>query len=83
MPRTPLAMRSILVPEPALRKGGELHVVLRIRRRQYYRLRPGVFEQDPFESREPGRVQVLNNLQDSRGVKTVEALVPIHQRAVD
>ena len=70
----------------AERPGGQRlprHVELPVWRRQHDRAVPGELEEHPLERPQPGRVQVFDNLDDGGGIKPVEPLVPVHQRAVD
>src|SRR5690242_6574324 len=54
------------------------YVVLAIRRRQHHRTRLGELEQHALEGRQPRRVEMFDDLDNSGGVEAFEPFVSIH-----
>ena len=59
------------------------HVVLPVWRRQHDGPRPGELEQHPLKGRQPGWVQMLDDLDHGSGIELLQPLVPVQQRSVD
>ena len=59
------------------------HVVLPVRRGEHDRSRAGELEHGPLEGRQPGRVEVLDDLDNGGGIEPLQPPVPVDQRAVD